>query len=404
MVTSRGCHLSLKAPLELPSIQMAADRSVETLRQAALCTAAVELHGGVDIPAPGKGRATDKSCADPGSFCGTYWSSMLPQGYTTARRRAESPYDADVLEFFRDLARVEHEYATALQRLSERVVRDPEAAEEEVKSGGSRWRSVLGKDDDRPLMRSLQYSTMQHGWSTLQASLRAQAKEHLTVYDDMRAAVIEPLKAAVKQERSRREQNLAPADQRLQEVQHSRIRAAQYVKPYREAMARYRKDTRARGVVSAGSQEAALLFEAASACSEAVRAANEDTALFTKMQPQLLSGLQEHEERRLESVGVALSAFASIAQSTTTWQRVEELRDAVDKIDVPADICGFAATCAPPPPPSGPHGGLALFFLCQPHLASHATVISPTRRRPCPRTMAGTPRTLCAGPTNSMRP
>eukprot|EP00966_Prymnesium_polylepis_P158706 3668322-Prymnesium_polylepis.1 len=55
------------------------------------------LRGRVELPQPIKTRATDAPCVDPASFCTTFWSSMLPQGYATARRRSDSSYDADVL-------------------------------------------------------------------------------------------------------------------------------------------------------------------------------------------------------------------------------------------------------------------------------------------------------------------
>ena len=251
------------------------------LRAAANSTGSVELRGSTDLPAPINSQATDTSCADASTFCATHWSSMLPQGYGTARRRAESTYDADVLEFFRDLARVEKEYATALQRLSERVVRDPEAGCLEEKSRGSGWRGALGsKVNDRPIARSLQYATAQHAWAALQASLHAQAKAHQACCEDMRSSVIEPLKVGVKQERARRELFLAPADKRLEEVRRARARAALQATQYGTALCRFRKEATKSGAICPGSQEAALLFEAASSCTESVRGANEDTTLF----------------------------------------------------------------------------------------------------------------------------
>ena len=54
-----------------------------------------------------------------------------------------------------------------------------------------------------------------------------------------------------------------------------------------------------------------LLFEAARSCAEAVAEANElSTAFEAEIEPLAIDALQEHEERRLEAVDAALTAFA----------------------------------------------------------------------------------------------
>ncbi|KAL1525811.1 hypothetical protein AB1Y20_020651 [Prymnesium parvum] len=315
---------------------MASRACQAALDAAARSTGEPTLHGSVRLHGPDRSRhATDPPCRDSSSFSATYWSDKMKGGYTTARHRSASAYDADVLDFFRELSKVEMEYARALERLCERV-RYEHAAD--GKPSGAGWRGMLApSDDDRPLVRSLQYASVQHTWSELLAALRSHAKAHQQCCDDVRSSVIDPLKSAVKQERARREEVLDPVDERVDGVRRARARAESTAQQYASALRRYRKQSAAKGAgaVGPGSHEAALLLDAASACADAVATANEDTALFED---------EEHEEKRLESVDVSFSAFASIVCATGVWpvDAAQQLRDAADKTDVPSDICAFA--------------------------------------------------------------
>ena len=314
------------------------------LAQAARSTGACELRGSVDIPAPVNNGATDGRNGDAAAFCATYWSATLPHGYATARQRVESAYDEDVLEVFRELVKAEQEYAGALQRLSERVCRDPYSD----KGGFAGW--FRGKEAGAPLVRNMQYASMQHAWSAMQSLIQDQAHAHRACSEEMRSNVIEPLKAAVKEASYRHAESIEPIDQRLEQVRFAREQTQAKAGQYAHALRKFRKEhassssarppptrpavaqwpsARRPGAAteakrpsadsllssphhpahawgagaSLSSSEAVLLHEAAKACAESVADANARTRRFEAEEaPPALDALQEHEERRLEAV------------------------------------------------------------------------------------------------------
>ena len=118
---------------------------------------------------------------------------------------------------------------------------------------------------------------------------------------------------------------------------------------------RYRKEARKHEAQGKGGTfdrgpEAMLLCAAAHDCARAVNDANEKTGVFeSRTQPIAIDAMQEHEERRLESIDAALTAFASAAHQTGAMraEQTEQLKTATARIDVPADVCTFAASYAP---------------------------------------------------------
>ena len=70
-----------------PVDREASNPCAAALAAASKSTGDALLGGRIELPQPIKARAVDAPCVDPASFCTTYWSSLLPQGYTTARQR-----------------------------------------------------------------------------------------------------------------------------------------------------------------------------------------------------------------------------------------------------------------------------------------------------------------------------
>ena len=83
----------------------------------------INLGGSVDLPPLPASRTVDiPTAGDDDAFSAAHWSKTMPHGFGVAQRRASSSYDADVLDYFRQLAQLEEEYAAGLQRLSERQI------------------------------------------------------------------------------------------------------------------------------------------------------------------------------------------------------------------------------------------------------------------------------------------
>ena len=310
-----------------------------------------EISGSVNLPPLPASRAVDLPASDDAdsAFSAQHWSSVLPRGYALCQRRAASPYDADLLEYFEALAQLEEEYAKGLQKLSERLTREPDAAV----AGGSEHRGgLLGGWSSRPLARSLQYASVQRGWSAVQQAVRAQAQAHRGLSEEVRATVVKPLQSAVKEARAREHGHALSGPARdFEAVKTARLAARDEAERYGKLLHRYRKEARKRsdGRTNDRGPEAMLLCAAAHDCATRVADANVATRRFENdVAPAAIDALQEHEERRLEAVDSALNAFATLASSTgaVPADAAASLRTAAERVDVPSDVCGFAATYA----------------------------------------------------------
>jgi len=158
-----------------------------------------------------------------------------------------------------------------------------------------------------------------------------------------------PLSTAVSQAHAREMATLAPADAVLEQVQQARRQARDEAITYARLLHRFRKESRREQTRQASAPEAYLLFEAARSCAEAIAEANMITTRFeAEVEPRAVDALQEHEERRLEALAAAFSAFATTAEKTATLDTLAtvDMRRATGGVDVPADICGFATTYA----------------------------------------------------------
>jgi len=283
-------------------------------------TVSVELGGVVEYPPLPPLRSVDAtpSAEEVASFSASLWSARLPHGFGVASRRASSSYDRDVLEYFTELAQLEEQYASGLQRLNER-------------------------------RREVQYASTQHAWLAVQQAVREAAQSHRVFAGEVLATVVQPLKSAVSQARTHEAESLSLSLAALDKVKQSRRRARDEATTYARLLHRYRKEARRENTRPATAPEAVLLFEAARSCADAVSAANASTAHFeTHVEAQAVDALQEHEERRLEALTSAFDAFAASterSQVLSTASRAE-LRRASDAVKVGDDICGFAATYA----------------------------------------------------------
>ena len=184
--------LSAAAPRRPNAIQLAAEDGVcsvimsptptdKILAEVALATAvSVELGGSPELPPLPASRTVDgatsglASTADATAFSADMWSISLPHGFALCERRAISPYDGDVLEFFEQLAVIEDQYAKALQALNERLSREHDGGHYSLSAkSGWRWGGLRGATGtDRPLCRSVQYASMQHAWSATRPAKR----------------------------------------------------------------------------------------------------------------------------------------------------------------------------------------------------------------------------------------
>ena len=283
-------------------------------------TVSVELGGVVEYPPLPPLRSVDAtpSAEEVASFSASLWSARLPHGFGVASRRASSSYDRDVLEYFTELAQLEEQYASGLQRLNER-------------------------------RREVQYVSTQHAWLAVQQAVREAAQSHRVFAGEVLATVVQPLASAVSQARTHEAESLSLSVAALDKVKQSRRRARDEATTYARLLHRYRKEARRENTRPATAPEAVLLFEAARSCADAVSAANASTAHFeTHVEAQAVDALQEHEERRLEALTSAFDAFAASterSQVLSTASRAE-LRRASDAVKVGDDICGFAATYA----------------------------------------------------------
>ena len=323
--------------------------SLDRLYQAIAAASAVstDLEGAVEMPPLPASRTVD-AAGDSSMYAASHWSATMPHGFAAASRRAASSYDADVLEYFRALAVAEADYAAALQALTERLTREqPDAAEHAAAGGGGGGWFGGGA---RQLARSLQYSSAQEGWTSVQQAARAQARAHRAFSEEVSTSVVGPLKAAVKQAQARRAETLAPAARALEQVRESRRGARDECSQYGRLLHRFRREARRDpSRATAEGTEAALLGEAARACAESVGEANALTRRFeAEIEPLALDTLQEHEERRLESIDAAFTSFASAAATGGVMPAAaaEALHEATAKFDVSADVCGFAASYA----------------------------------------------------------
>jgi hypothetical protein len=186
-----------------------------------------------------------------------------------------------VLEYFTELAQLEEQYASGLQRLNER-------------------------------RREVQYASTQHAWLAVQQAVREAAQSHRVFAGEVLATVVQPLKSAVSQARTHEAESLSLSLAALDKVKQSRRRARDEATTYARLLHRYRKEARRENTRPATAPEAVLLFEAARSCADAVSAANASTAHFeTHVEAQAVDALQEHEERRLEALTSAFDAFAA---------------------------------------------------------------------------------------------
>ena len=80
------------------------------------------LQGSVAMPAARELQPADTliADADEAQLSADLLASALPHGYAQVRDRVASPYDADVLDFFRQLLHLEEQYANGLHALAER--------------------------------------------------------------------------------------------------------------------------------------------------------------------------------------------------------------------------------------------------------------------------------------------
>ena len=266
-----------------------------------------------------------------------------------------------MLEYYEELAQIEEEYVKGLQRLAERVTREPDASSAAAGGGegggggggGVEWRGgLLGGWSSRPLARSLQYASVQRGWSAVQQAVRAQAQAHRGLAEEVRATVVKPLKASIKEARTReRGTALAGPAREYEQVRAARRAARDESERYGKLLHRYRKEARKRsdGRANDRGPEAMLLCAAAHDCAARVRDANIATRRFEdELEPRAIDSLQEHEERRLESVDASLRSFASAVGTTGALlpEVTASLQAAAERVDVPADVCGFAVTYA----------------------------------------------------------
>ena len=283
-------------------------------------TVSVELGGVVEYPPLPPLRSVDAtpSAEEVASFSASLWSARLPHGFGVASRRASSSYDRDVLEYFTELAQLEEQYASGLQRLNER-------------------------------RREVQYVSTQHAWLAVQQAVREAAQSHRVFAGEVLATVVQPLKSAVSQARTHEAESLSLSLAALDKVKQSRRRARDEATTYARLLHRYRKEARRENTRPATAPEAVLLFEAARSCADAVSAANASTAHFEiHVEALAVDALQEHEERRLEALTSAFDAFAASAERSQVLSTASraELRRASDAVKVGDDICGFAATYA----------------------------------------------------------
>ena len=283
-------------------------------------TVSVELGGVVEYPPLPPLRSVDAtpSAEEVASFSASLWSARLPHGFGVASRRASSSYDRDVLEYFTELAQLEEQYASGLQRLNER-------------------------------RREVQYVSTQHAWLAVQQAVREAAQSHRVFAGEVLATVVQPLASAVSQARTHEAESLSLSVAALDKVKQSRRRARDEATTYARLLHRYRKEARRENTRPATAPEAVLLFEAARSCADAVSAANASTAHFEiHVEALAVDALQEHEERRLEALTSAFDAFAASAERSQVLSTASraELRRASDAVKVGDDICGFAATYA----------------------------------------------------------
>ena len=127
------------------------------------------------------------------SFSADHWAENMPHGYATARKRVMSTYDNDVLELLKELSQLEDDHARGLKRLCDRVQRKQADVAPDVNSAPF----AFGQPTKRPIAQSLQYSSAQMAWRSVQDALCSQTRAHRLLADDLRSAVIGPLKASV---------------------------------------------------------------------------------------------------------------------------------------------------------------------------------------------------------------
>ena len=343
-----------------------------------------ELDGAVpfqpDVSPPGPRCGSQPDAAD--GFSARVWQERLPHGYSVARAAAASEYDGDVLELFREWARLCDEHARALSRLRERLARPGEAG-----NAGGGWGL---KSAARPLRRDLPYASANEAWHAVHSALAAQAGTHRAAADEMKRLIVAPLKEAAAAAVAEREGLLRPLDRRLAQVRRHRAAAADEATGLSRDLESFHRahgqPGASGGELAAAAKEAAASSTAESLRSrarvarDAVDAANGVTRLFeAEVQPQALAQLQELEERRVgavsrapptpllrpalrlplppspahrggrEQVHSSLAAFSSLAAANHLLTPTETASVAASAaaLSVPADICHFAAAAAP---------------------------------------------------------
>ena len=333
-------------------------RALRALMQDGPAAADCALQGSVAMPTPREPQPCDTliADADEAQLSADLLASALPHGYAQVRDRVASPYDADVLDFFRQLLHLEEQYANGLHALAERFQQpaDTAASAQYIASPLRMFGSAPARGNKTA---SLRYATTQRAWTALEDLVRAQGGAHRACADELRLVVVGRLKASVKQADHERAQLLAGGDKAFGQVERARLAADADAQRLAKVAARFHKVHAVRGgradtraiERALNSQETALLQEAARACASSVESANALTRAFEgKGERSAINKMQSLEERRLGVVEVAIGQFARLARSSRALlpAPVDALEEAADGICVATDLASFGATYA----------------------------------------------------------
>ena len=324
-----------------------------------------QLHGSPCLPAVPPTAPADTLSDDLAAFSANLWSEKLPRGLAVARKRTAATYDADVLNYVREYAKLEEEYASKLLKLNGRLQREQAdlgatGAQRPLAGGGGNgggglfgWGAALDSTQERPLAASVQYATSQRAWAALHAAVGENGRRHRAFAEELRATVIGSLKASVKQGYQRGQRYLTHLDKAEANVRRAREEAAVESAQYARVLRAFKKEhcDRPDGPrkLEASGPEMAVLSAAARRCVEAVREANKLTAEFEgTIAPPTLDTLQQHEEQRLQAIELALTNVVAAARPSAALpvDDLAALDDATRGVCVPTDIVSFSATYA----------------------------------------------------------
>ena len=324
-----------------------------------------QLHGSPCLPAVPPTAPADTLSDDLAAFSANLWSEKLPRGLAVARKRTAATYDADVLNYVREYAKLEEEYASKLLKLNGRLQREQAdlgatGAQRPLAGGGGNgggglfgWGAALDSTQERPLAASVQYATSQRAWAALHAAVGENGRRHRAFAEELRATVIGSLKASVKQGYQRGQRYLTHLEKAEANVRRAREEAAVESAQYARVLRAFKKEhcDRPDGPrkLEASGPEMAVLSAAARRCVEAVREANKLTAEFEgTIAPPTLDTLQQHEEQRLQAIELALTNVAAAARTSAALpvDDLAALDDATRGVCVPTDIVSFSATYA----------------------------------------------------------